>query len=753
MRMNWSIKQVTGVIVVTLFLIFAAIASLVMVHDTKRLMLDAFNREQQIKVDVLGFSISRAIEKDDYELLQYVVKRIKKDPVISAIEILDADGETIVRYPNSKDTDNALFVEPESPLHHTIRFPLVSQKNIILGQLLLVRSNEMINRSIRHEIGLGLGMLGILGTLFICLIFYFLNRIITSPLSQLSQAIAAQSSLDGKHLLIPFQKRKDEIGKLAKAFGLVFAELSYTTTDLKRSEGRLQAILDHSPAIITLQDRQGQYLLVNRVGEELYNVRGKAIGKTDYDIVSTAMANERHRHNQKILLTGAALDIEEVVTVGGQEYAFLTTKFPLINASNEATAVCCISTDITNRKMTEKNLARFALAIDQVTETIIITDKSGIVQYVNPAFEKVTGKEGGDVIGRHLDLFNLESKEFSARDERWQVLNSGKIWQGRVVNKKKNGSLYETETIISPVRDKKGDIINFVAVSRDVSKEVRLEAQIHQGRKLKAIGELAAGIAHEINTPIQYIGDNLRFTQESFAVFTTMMAVTKKMLDSLSGESDVLESVKMAKELYGGLDIEYLVNETPLAIEQSLSGLFRVTEIITAMKNFAHPGEVNMTFINLNTAITSTIAVARNEWKHVAEVVTDLDQNLPPVPCLPGELNQVVLNFLINAVHAIKDVLKSSDGLEEQGKITISTKLAGEWVEIIISDTGTGIAEEDKLRIFDPFFTTKDIGEGTGQGLAIAGNVIIQKHHGTIDLDSTLGKGTTFTIKLPLEQK
>jgi signal transduction histidine kinase len=206
--------------------------------------------------------------------------------------------------------------------------------------------------------------------------------------------------------------------------------------------------------------------------------------------------------------------------------------------------------------------------------------------------------------------------------------------------------------------------------------------------------------------------------------------------------------VSEAKKALEEADLDYLSLEVPKAIEQSLDGISRVTEIVRAMKEFSHPGGEDKVATDINRAIQSTITVARNEWKYVSEVVTDFDPQLPTVICFPGEFNQVILNLITNAAHAILDKLGPSP--DEKGRIIISTRRDGDWVEIRVSDTGSGIPENIQERVFDPFFTTKETGIGTGQGLAIAHAVIVDKHGGSIDFETEPGEGTTFVIRLPI---
>jgi signal transduction histidine kinase len=196
------------------------------------------------------------------------------------------------------------------------------------------------------------------------------------------------------------------------------------------------------------------------------------------------------------------------------------------------------------------------------------------------------------------------------------------------------------------------------------------------------------------------------------------------------------------------VDVNYLRDEIPKATEQLLEGVAQVARIVRAMKEFSHPGQVEKAPVNINRAIESTILVSKNEWKYVAELTTDLDPELPPVPCVAGEFNQVILNLIVNAAHAIGDVVRGSN---QKGSIRIGTRRDGEWVEVRVSDTGTGIPEDIRAKMFTPFFTTKEVGKGTGQGLAMAHAVIVKKHQGTIRFESEIGVGTTFVVRLPLE--
>jgi len=281
----------------------------------------------------------------------------------------------------------------------------------------------------------------------------------------------------------------------------------------------------------------------------------------------------------------------------------------------------------------------------------------------------------------------------------------------------------------------------------DITEQRRLEGELAQAQKLESVGRLAAGVAHEINTPIQFVSDSVEFLREAttdlIAVMEKLQAVRQAVLDG----QPAAEAAAAAHEAEQLADLSYLFEHLPKAFERSLEGLGRVTTIVRSMKEFAHPDDRKMAGLDLNRAIESTLIIARSEYKYVAELDTDYG-NIPMVLCYAGDVNQAILNLVSNAGHAIADVV--GDG-GTRGRIGVRTYLEGAYVVIALSDTGGGIPPEVAHRIFDPFFTTKDVGKGTGQGLAIARSVIVDKHHGQLTFDSTPGAGTTFFVRLPVE--
>jgi signal transduction histidine kinase len=280
----------------------------------------------------------------------------------------------------------------------------------------------------------------------------------------------------------------------------------------------------------------------------------------------------------------------------------------------------------------------------------------------------------------------------------------------------------------------------------DITELRRLGRELAAAQKLESVGRLAAGVAHEINTPVQYVTDNVHFLRTSMTDMTAVIHAYRSLKDATRSSGEVAGAVRIAEDAEKAADLDYILENAPQALDTSIEGLERIATIVRSMKEFAHPDQAHKTSADLNQAIRSTLVIASNEYKYVAQLDAQYGE-LPAVPCYLGEINQVVLNLLVNASHAIADVFKDTGN---RGKLSVRTRLDGDSVEISISDTGTGIPESARDKIFDPFFTTKEVGKGTGQGLAIARSVIVNKHGGTLRFETECGKGTTFFIRLPI---
>jgi len=357
-----------------------------------------------------------------------------------------------------------------------------------------------------------------------------------------------------------------------------------------------------------------------------------------------------------------------------------------------------------------------------------------------------------DIIKRfgHTDRLLMLKKPFNIMDvrqmayalaEKWNLFNQAKSHLERLQK------LVAERT--AKLQESNESLQRKIVEQKQAERERRMmEIQLRHAQKLESVGQLAAGIAHEINTPTQYIGDNMRFLQQSFAQLIPLLRQHERLLRAVKENTAAPELAAELEQAFRQCDLDFLIAETPRAIEQSLEGVHCVTRIVHSMRDFSHPGSGEKIPTDLNQTVENTLVLSANEWKYVANIVKDFQPGLPRVLCLPGELNQVILNLVVNAAHAIADLTGGDPA--KKGAITIATRRDGDWVEIQVADTGTGIPEAIRDKIFDPFFTTRPVGQGTGQGLAIARNVIVARHNGTLTFQTREGAGTVFTIRLPI---
>ncbi len=425
----------------------------------------------------------------------------------------------------------------------------------------------------------------------------------------------------------------------------------------------------------------------------------------------------------------------------------------IASAEKNALLYAQVQSELIERRRTEE-----ALQIAHAQNQQLLTSISSILIGISPD-DRITHWNEPAAAAFGIDAAHAIGRSFADCDIPWDATEVNQCVSivrrenrpsqlGSIRYKRPDGKDGFLNITLSPFGGDEFDRPGFLLLAEEITEHKLMELQLVQAQKLEAIGQLAAGIAHEINTPIQYVGDNTRFLQESFFEIVSLLDKYHSLVRAAKVGALGCAQLAEIETAETEVDLDYLTREVPKALYESLGGLARVAEIVRAMREFSHPDIGEKVATNLNKAIENTITVARNEWKYVAELQTDLDADLPRVPCLPGEFNQVILNLLVNAAQSIADVV--GDGSNGKGAITVTTRRAGNWAEISIRDTGLGIPEAVRGKIFDPFFTTKEVGKGTGQGLAISYNVIVEKHGGTITFETELWKGTTFFIRLPI---
>ncbi len=501
------------------------------------------------------------------------------------------------------------------------------------------------------------------------------------------------------------------------------------TAALQEREERLRTLMNATPDIICFKDGEGRWLEANDADLKLFSIKDvDYIGKKDSEL-----AQYTNPIYKKAFLTCEKTDEktwqkadisrnEEIIPLpDGNKKVYDVIKVPLFNDDGTRKGLVVWGRDITERKQAERDLQMLMFAIEQAGDSIVITDTDGTIKYVNPAFERITGYSRKEAIGRNPRILKSGKQDRNFYKKLWDTISWGKIWHGRLVNKRKDGTFFVEDATISPVYDEKGNLFRYIAIKHDVTEHIRLftekehlKEQLQQAQKLESIGRLAGGVAHDLNN-----------------MLTPIFGYAELILDTF----DEKDSRKAA-------------------LEQIISAANRARRIVRQLLTFSRRQTVMMEQVDLNKILSDLEKLLRRTLREDIEIKLLLDTSIPSIIADAGQIEQVVMNLAVNA----------QDAMPNGGVLIIETKVTklddtyasrhpdvkpGPYVLLSVSDTGCGMDAETCNKIFEPFFTTKDKDKGTGLGLSTVYG-IVKKHNGHIRVYSCMGKGTTFKIFLPI---
>ena len=546
--------------------------------------------------------------------------------------------------------------------------------------------------------------------------------------------------------------------------------LNHAEEQLTESEARYRMIFTNVGEGIGSVNFQEIFTFANPAAEVIFGVPpGGLVGRNlseftteeQYRVIDE-QSSERKKGNKS--------EYELIINCpNGETRELLITAVAQVGPQGKIEGTFGVFRNITERNQSARSLLetqRLLLAEKELLSTtlmsiadgVIMTDNNGITLLCNRAAESITGYSMSEVVKKPVNhILNVSISPLldtitdlpTYLKEVEKAQKKFMDYRPPVLTTKNGDKLFLSGSVTSILSaDFMEETVGFVIVFQNITERQIADEQKALSQKMEAIGQLAAGIAHEINTPIQYIGDNIKFLDKAYSKYAEILAAYQRVIEEHVEEKITQSEINQLEELVHQKKITYYATEIPKSIQESLDGTERVRKIVLAMREFSHPSIKEKKFFDINHGIQTCIVISNNEWKYFAEMETDLDENLPLVYCQIDEINQVVLNMIVNAAQSIEE--KMGSGSEQKGKISIQTRTGKDTVLIIIQDTGNGISEETRKRVFDPFFTTKAIGKGTGQGLFLAHNIIVNNHHGVIHVASVQGQGATFTIELPV---
>jgi PAS domain S-box-containing protein len=514
---------------------------------------------------------------------------------------------------------------------------------------------------------------------------------------------------------------------------------------------RLLFMSIHLPACVA--DGSGKILMLNEAAVGLTGSAQPSLVGADITAVYTAeAAGVLTAAIQEVLTSSRPAVVEARLRSADREQWFEYHIQPV----KGKLAVLILSVDVTKSKQVETGLrdtnTQTVALLSSISSILIGVDGGGTVSHWNATAAEVFGIPAQVAVGSPFrDCSIIWDWEMVLAAAAKCAESGQQVRLDNVHYQTPGMHMHILGLAFSPLKNGNDRHSGFLLLGRDITQRMVREKEEAQAKHLQAIGKLAAGIAHEVNTPIQFVGLNNTFLKKRFGQLAKLLALCERIAEKDGDAAANLENMRELVELTRQAQLPYLLEQIPIAIDQSIDGVERIARITAAMRDFTYMGGEEMSVIDINRAIASTITVAQNEWKKAAEIETDFDPGLAPIHCYPSDLNGVFLNLLVNAADAVGDAGHEARGTV--GKIRFTTRQHADWVEVRIWDNGTGIPESAREHMFEPFFTTKGMGKGTGQGLYITRQAIVDKHHGTIEFQTETGKWTEFIIRLPVDSR
>jgi PAS domain S-box-containing protein len=486
---------------------------------------------------------------------------------------------------------------------------------------------------------------------------------------------------------------------------------------LAEREQFLKTVVENIPDMIVVKDARDLSLVsVNKAAEDLLGYsREEMIGRNDYHFFSKAEADLIVATDRETMASGVMKDIpEKTLRTKDKRVRILhTKKIPVQDETGAPRYIVGISEDITERVKAAESLKLLATVVEHAGDAIVVTDTEGNIGYVNPAFERSSGYSSDEVVGGNARILKSGMQDDDFYRDLWETIAAGRVWRGHFINKKKDNSLFEEEAAISPIRNAEGSILNYVAIKRDVTKEMSLQRQLSQSQKMEAVGTLAGGVAHDFNNILQ-----------------VALGYSELMLD----EEDLPAHLRPD-------------------INKIYESVRRGADLVQRLLTFSRKAEIKPVPLNLNHRIKEMRKIIERTIPKMIEIRLLLADNPARINADPTQIDQVLMNLTVNARDAMPEggalTFETADiSLDEEYASTNIEATRGRYVLLRVSDTGSGMDKETLKHIFEPFYTTKSVGAGTGLGLAMV-HGIVKQHGGHISCSSEPGHGTTFSVYLP----